>query len=136
MVKYDMDVLKKFIQIPFKDMGRDFNGCDCLGLVTLFYKEVFGITIQEFGHSCYNISAITDGFKKEVDEWEPVNEPEFGCIIAMNNIRSIPNVVNHIGIYIGNNEILHIKPQMCTIREDIRSSNFLKIMGYYVFKTA
>ncbi len=127
-------IICKYLQIPFKDGGRDYSGCDCLGLVALFYKEIYGIELSKFEHSCYNIGAITEGFNDEVSEWVKIDSPEFGCIVAMNNIAKIPNAVNHIGIYIGNNEVLHIKPNSYPARESMRNPNFLKIMGYYVFK--
>jgi cell wall-associated NlpC family hydrolase len=134
-MNYNTEILCKFLQIPFKDKGRDFNGCDCLGIVSLFYKEVFNIEITEFTPSCYDINTILKGFEKHITEWEKITEPVFGCLVAMNNYRKIPNAVNHIGIYLGDDEVLHIKPKMYAIREKITNPNFLKIMGYYVFNT-
>lgn len=38
----------KYLKVPYKHLGRDFSGCDCLGLVTLFYKNEFGIELPAY----------------------------------------------------------------------------------------
>lgn len=37
----------KYLKIPYLHRGCSFEGCDCLGLVRLFYKEEMGILLKD-----------------------------------------------------------------------------------------
>ena len=41
-------MLSRFIGIPFKVGGEDFEGCDCWGLVKLYFKQVLDIDIPDY----------------------------------------------------------------------------------------
>ena len=38
---------KKYLEIPYKPLGRDWNGCDCWGLLCLIAKGEYGITLPD-----------------------------------------------------------------------------------------
>lgn len=38
----------KYLSIPYQHGGSSFQGCDCLGLLRLVYREEYGITIPEY----------------------------------------------------------------------------------------
>lgn len=40
--------LIKYLKIPHRHLGRDFKGCDCFGLVRLFYQQEFGIELPDY----------------------------------------------------------------------------------------
>jgi cell wall-associated NlpC family hydrolase len=43
----------KYINLPYKHLGRDFSGIDCWGLIYLVYKEEKGILIPNFSELHY-----------------------------------------------------------------------------------
>lgn len=45
VIHSQLDIDPKFLNIPYKFAGRDFNGADCVGLAILWYKEL-GIHYQ------------------------------------------------------------------------------------------
>lgn len=42
-----MDYIE-YLKIPYKHLGRDFTGVDCLGLIVLVYKHEFGIELRDY----------------------------------------------------------------------------------------
>ena len=38
---------KRYLQIPYKPLGRDWNGCDCWGLLCLIAKEEYTIALPD-----------------------------------------------------------------------------------------
>lgn len=101
--------LTKFIGLPYKHMGRDFNGVDCFGLCWLIYSDYLKIEIPHFLEIQYTKNWYDTGKNHILENvyWvEKVNFPyqKFdGLLFIINN-----NIVNHIGLYIGNNKFIHI----------------------------
>jgi len=121
-----------FIGIPYKDYGRSFNGCDCYGLVYLFYNYFLNINIDDYliyDHS--NKKEIESIINKLKLKWEKVNKPSlYDCILF-----KIEGRVSHIGIYVGNKRFLHnasFRKMSCIERLD---HPFWKqrIEGYYAY---
>lgn len=46
--KFTVEAIQKYMNIPFKDCGRDFDGCDCGGLVWLIYKNELDIELPKW----------------------------------------------------------------------------------------
>jgi len=101
----------KFIGLPYKNMGRDFDGVDCIGLGILIYKTVLNKTFPDFSdvkysqdwyknsenHLIYNIDQVLT----------PINPPykRFDGLLLYNGTKV---VVNHIGFWIGDGKFIHI----------------------------
>jgi cell wall-associated NlpC family hydrolase len=100
-----MDI-NKYIGIPFKIHGRDFNGLDCYGLVRLFYKEEFGIELPLFlgyDNTVKSYSEKIDVSRKLLDVVR-IDKPEVGSI----GLFRYKGFLSHVGVYVGNNMLLHI----------------------------
>jgi cell wall-associated NlpC family hydrolase len=91
----------KYIGIPFKYGGRDYNVLDCYGLVMLLYKEIHGIIIDDVTSPEY-LADIHNLVAVEKLKWEAC-EPEVGAVIVF----SIRGYGAHVGYYIGNDRFIH-----------------------------
>jgi len=111
MAKFD-----KYIGIPYKNLGRDFDGIDCYGLVYLIFKNERGIVLPDYtelkydkkwyknsceSHITDNISTCATDRGMFVKATKPYRE--YDCIIFYSGSR----IANHIGLYIGNDKFIH-----------------------------
>ena len=97
--------IDKFIGIPYKDYGRDFDGCDCYGLVYLFYKHILHIDLPSFTdiYEHGNTESISVAIRKNLFCWQKVAMPEFGDCILFN----LHGNGTHIGIFLSKLSFLH-----------------------------
>lgn len=101
--------MEKYIDLPYKNLGRDFDGVDCYGLLWLIYKEERNIVLPDFTELMYDQkwyrkhNHIVDNIS---DEWSKVKEPfkRYDAIIFYGRYE----VADHIGVYIGDNKFIHI----------------------------
>lgn len=100
--------IEKYIEIPFKDRGRDFEGCDCYGLARLFLENELNKTLPDF--LSYDSAGDIDNIKQLIDTNRPLvagkhkEVPEFGDI-AIFRFYGAPT---HIGVYVGQGRVLHV----------------------------
>lgn len=101
-------MIDKFIGIPYKHNGRDFDGMDCLGIV-FKYLEANGIQIPagdgrfiEKNWYEENPERLLDGLKsrfQKVNDVEPYD-------IALFQFKGIPR---HLGVMISKTRFLHAR---------------------------
>jgi len=108
----------KYLGIPYKHEGRDFNGIDCYGLFQLFYREEFNAVIPEYKYD--EEWRLKDFNYLEEEFWqycEKIEAPERYCIVGFRMLGK--PVMCHIGIVLWDlNEFLHIpdEGQVCIER--------------------
>lgn len=79
---------EKYMQIPFVEKGRSFDGCDCWGLAVLVCRNEFGIELPDYADaydSTDNRFAIAAKIEaeKRAGIYEPVYFAEAGTIIIL-----------------------------------------------------
>ena len=128
----NMTDINKYIGIPFKKKGFDFDGVDCYGLVWLFYREEFGMEMPSFG--AYDINEDPKEVARQMNINIPLligdqtDTPVFGDAVLF-RFRNIPN---HMGIYVGNGRVLHVMKGTFSTCESINSCRLKgKLDGYY-----
>ena len=94
---------RDYIGIPFTNHGRDLDGVDCWGLVTIVYRRELQIVLPDY-HERYrdaeHIRGIARAFQDHTgDDFSQVSlldaEPT-DCVVV--EIRGLPI---HVGVYVG-----------------------------------
>ena len=100
--------LTRYIGIPYASKGRGFDGCDCWGLVHLFYHDELGINLPRYDEA-YTDAAELAETKRAVEEgrsgWKRVETPKLGDAVLI-RIRGEPV---HVGVYVGDGLMLHVR---------------------------
>lgn len=112
--------LRKYIGIPFKDHGRDRDGCDCWGLVRLVYKEELGIELPDLGDNYSDayergeVNATVNGATVQnwnIDVTKDIRKPLDVLTFTRGGIET------HVGMYVEEGVMLHIVDGTCAAFE-------------------
>jgi len=129
--------LTGLIGIPFIDGGRNLTrGLDCFGLFREGYKR-FGIELPDFKIFCYDSLSVSMALMEHSGQWEKISTPEIPCLVIMSTDPELPGIINHMGLYIGDNRVLHTMKKIKSSTFQINGSSLLdsfftkKIQGYY-----
>lgn len=125
-----------YIHIPFKEHGREENGCDCWGLARIIYKEQLGIelpTLLDYKNT-HDGHSIADLYEDEHLMWDEVlegQEKEFDILVF--KILSLPT---HIAVVINKGMMIHCEYGIGThITEYYRDFQWRKrLAGIYRYK--
>jgi cell wall-associated NlpC family hydrolase len=103
-----VNALRRLIGIPFVDKGRDLSGMDCAGLAKETMR-VFGHEVDDVSVSCFDAVAVNAVYERAMLEgkWRKVEIPEPGDMGVMRLDPMCPNMVSHVGVYIGEGRMLH-----------------------------
>lgn len=114
-----------------KYIGIPFDVKNCYNLVQLYYKNELGIELPETSVNPLNTKRSFLEYLKQIESyWITIKEPEKDCVVAMSYDIKYPQMIQHFGIYLGNNKVLHT---LNKINSHIVSLDSLKpfIKGYY-----
>lgn len=116
----------KFINIPFKESGRSFKGCDCYGIIYLYYKHQLGIEIQEMLDINENTKFDIEVIKKQGVKFKKMDHN----IIQKNDIGVFTNQNNtiHCGVFIDSGHLLHLTQRLNSVIENFHNSFWKKKM--------
>lgn len=122
----------KYVNIPFKDGGRDLAGCDCWGLVRLVYQQEFSIDLPSFSGE-YDINdpkLLHDLIAQHKEGWEQLGEPEPGCVVLFRMFGS----ESHVGVAVSHTQFLHAREKYSSAVENFSSTEWKnRIVGYYKY---
>ncbi len=123
---------RELIGIPFVNEGRDpATGLDCWGLVMEAMRKR-GLEVPDFKVNCFASKEIDGTYTIAIRDWQKIEGPEEGAVVAMANDPEAPEAVTHFGVCIGGNRFLHTleKIKSCTMRLDDPFWS-RKIRGFY-----
>lgn len=98
-----------YVGIPFRSGGRDRSGCDCWGLLSLAYREVYGIQLPSFDDEYDRAGdrAVIEGLvAQHLPEmpWQPVAAVIPGDALLFN----VAGQSVHVGVAVGDGRFLHV----------------------------
>lgn len=99
------------VGVEFRDRGRDpRQGLDCWGLVMEVQRRL-GRTIPDYKSSAFD-PKVTDAEMRIATgpggDWLMVPRPMPGDVVCMNLEKSMPELSDHFGVYLGRHRFIHI----------------------------
>ena len=125
-------MISKFVGIPFVSKGRSFNGCDCYGLVKLYYKEILNIDIPETIITAEQPRRTFANYLNEISKNWTATTPAKNVVVAMSVNAEHPNLVTHFAVMIDDKRFIDTRENMSsylTNIDDERIKNQIK--GFY-----
>jgi hypothetical protein len=123
----------KYLNIPFKEGGRDLDGLDCWGLARLVYKEEFGIELPSFAGE-YDVNdpkLLHEIIIQHKESWEKLTKPEPNCIVLFRMLGT----ESHIGVVISPTQFLHTRDKYTSAVENLASTEWKnRIVGYFKYR--
>jgi len=129
-----MTDINDLIGKPFSEDGYGPDSFSCYGLAVEVFKR-YGINIPKTNISVCACKATSEAeIKKHIGMyWDEVKEPLLECkapLIIL--IKAHPGYAQHIGIYIGDNRMIHVSVRRNVCIDKMRDWNH-KIKGYYKY---
>ena len=109
-----------YLAIPYEQKN-------CYQLVRYFYLKEFNIKLVDMDHvkdDAYRL--IHKEILKQSNNFVMVKEPKYGTLVLMNNADHHA-IINHIGVYLGNNKVLHTSIKTGCVISNI---DMLNVKGY------
>jgi len=120
----------KYIGLPYRVGGRDFDGVDCWGLLYLVYRDEFNIHLPLMPGEDLMAKA-RDMARGEYEGWREVSAPQEGCAVAM----SQKELLHHVGIWV-QGKIIHSWENLRVIADTprtLRQIRGIQIFRYFVY---
>jgi cell wall-associated NlpC family hydrolase len=125
--------LSSFVGLPYKDMGRDYSGVDCWGLVFLVYRDALDIAIPSYAEDCeppFHRGKRSKLIGQEIVHWQrrkPGNE-RLGDAVLMR----MGGFTCHVGLLAPRAMILHCEDGRNSVLEPSTSLHLKnRIEGFY-----
>lgn len=126
------NIKNRLIGIPFKLNRRDFTGCDCRGIVWLYYRYVLGrdlpftdgkrIIFRRKKDDIKRMEAVIKTFANPV----AFNELQEGDIVILKNNNSL----GALGVCINDKQLLHMDMVVGSCLTKLRYLKDLFLIGY------
>ena len=115
---------------PYSPHGRGPDSFDCYGLVIEVEKR-YGIDLPDFDYQSYSEQFITGHFStlQASNHALKIDVLVEGAVVLFENMQGFKT---HIGVYIGNNQIVHCNKKGVRIEDTNYAEKF--IAGVYIWQ--
>lgn len=121
--------------VPFADLGRDWSGCDCWGLVRLVYRHELGIELGEYGGiNVSDVVRVVRNFHKEfrAETWHRVDEPQAFDVAAMSGGYGERKSFSHCGVMCSDRVLMDTREETGVVTSDVSNDKTRSlIIGFY-----
>ncbi len=133
-VDFEAEVVRRFLGVPYENMGRSEKGIDCWGLGLKVY-EMAGVKLFDMPEVQYDPSWSKSGCNYLAEnywrEWEKVQKPSFLDAVLLKNAYG---VAYHGGIILGEGKMIHATMYGVIISKIHEPKIKASIEGFYRLK--
>ena len=121
-----------YIGIPYSDLGRGPDGCDCWGLVHLVYRQECGVNLPSY-QNAYCSAEERGEVARLIHEaetssvWRQVTDPEVFDVVTFRRGR----LTSHIGIILRPDWMLHMSEAGARVENYRLPSWKQRLIGIY-----
>ena len=100
----------KYINLSYRNLGRDFDGVDCWGLIWIVFKNVRNILLPDFTDLQYSKDwyLTKDHIIDSIDDTWMEIDPPYNIYDVIIFYSKNSKVANHIGMMISDDKYIHI----------------------------
>lgn len=125
-------MISRFIGIPFVSQGRSFRGCDCYGLVKLYYKEVLNIEIPETVITAEQPRRTFANYLNEISKNWSSTVPQTNAVVAMAVNAEHPTLITHFAVMIDDKRFIDTRENRSSYLTSIDDEKIKnQIKGFY-----
>ena len=95
--------INDYIGLPYKEMGRKINSCDCYGLLRILYRDLKGIHLEAYENVKADRALHNDMIIAGQKDWQEIEKPGFGDVVCF----KIMGLVSHVGMMIDQTNFIH-----------------------------
>ena len=128
--------LSDFVGIPFVSGGRDFKGCDCWGLIMLYYKYMLKQNLPDYRVNADDFPKISETMHTETEKPNSVwdiyygNNPKPDHIALMR--LGYSDDINHAGVILPDGRMLHCYESSGSCIVDPKSPKWANLIRMYI----
>ena len=123
----------RFVGLPYLDLGRERDGCDCWGLACIIYREELSISLPDYlGYANTDeraeIAALVSGATTS-PLWVPVNGQAMAFDVALFRRGRL---TSHVGIVVSHGLMIHMAEAEMARIEHYNTGHWApRLVGHY-----
>lgn len=132
------DFINKALHSKFKNKGRNYDYCDCYGIIFLAYRDIINVELPCFindyvdaGDTKASRQVINDVILLQKHNWNGVIKPQAMDVVLFR----FGDTETHVGLMIDKKQFIHCEKIINTVIERIDSAKWKKrVEGIYRLK--